>query len=241
MAEEPVPEAPGPAAADPGTQPRRRGAWRRWGWAGPVVGGLLGLIASSQAWWEIASSQGEATITGSDGTGGLSQSLIVVVAAGLLLLLVLRRTVGRIVVAVLLGLAGSGVAVLGLWHPAPSERKVLDVLRSVTLADDYTVRATAWPWVYGLAGLLVVAGVLVVRLRRDPTGVDRFDRGPVAHARPDDDPGTVWKALDAGVDPTVDVPGTPVDVPSSDPGGAAGAGAETMDPDVLPADEERQP
>lgn len=224
------------------------GNWRRWGWAGPVVGGLLGLIASSQAWWEITSSQGRATITGTDGTGGLSQSLIVVVAAGLLLLLVLRRTVGRIVVAVLLGLAASGVAVLGVWHPEPSERKVLDVLRSVTLADDYTVRATVWPWLYGVAGILVVAGVLVVRLRRDATTADRFDRAPVVRAQADDDPGTVWKALDAGVDPTVDDPNPAVDdpdterdVPTRDPGGAKAGGAETMDSDVLPADEERQP
>lgn len=231
------------------------GNWRRWGWAGPVVGGLLGLIASSQSWWEIASSQGRATITGTDGTGGLSQSLVVVVAAGLLLLLVLRRTIGRIVVAVLLVVAGGGVAVLGMWHPEPSERKVLDVLRSVTLADEYTVRATVWPWLYGVAGLLVVAGVLVVRLRRDATTADRFDRAPVLRAQADDDPGTVWKALDAGVDPTVDDLDSPEDdlnntvddpeaerdVPTRDPGGAQAGGAETMDSEVLPADEERQP
>lgn len=219
---------------------RRGTSWRRWGWAGPVAGGLLGLVTSSQAWWEIASSQGAATITGTDGTGGLSQSLMVVVGAGLLLLLVLRRTVGRVVVATLLGLAGAGMAVVGFWHPQPSERKVLDVLRSVTLADDYTVDATAWPWLYGVAGVLVLAGVLVVRLRRDPAGADRFDRSAVTRARADDDPGTVWKALDAGVDPTVDEPTDASDVPSRDPGGASGAGAETMDPDVLPVDEERQ-
>ncbi len=83
-----------------------------------LVAGLLALVASAQSWWRAVGDRGPAglrgtvTFTGADATGGLSQALAIVVLVGVLLALVLAIR-GRRVLAVLLALAGLGVAAVG--------------------------------------------------------------------------------------------------------------------------------
>jgi Tryptophan-associated transmembrane protein (Trp_oprn_chp) len=68
---------------------------------------------------------------------------------------------------------------------------------------------TVWPWIFALAGALVLVGAVVMLLRAAhwPVSSDRFQRQPSAQlADLADDPAGVWRALDAGFDPTSDPP-----------------------------------
>lgn len=173
--------------------------------AGLLVGGLLGIVASSQPWWRATGDGADVPFTGSDSTAGLSQALVIVGLAGTLLVLALRVR-GKQVVAVLLALAGLGMAVTGALRLRPTSAAVLTKLREITLADQYALQPTAWTWVYATAGLLMAVGAVTMLLRapRWPQRVDRFERtGVVAdEITPDTDSSVIWKAMDAGVDPT---------------------------------------
>ena len=88
----------------------------------------------------------------------------------------------------------------------------------VSLADQFALLGTGWPYVYGVAGLLVVAASVLMTLTapRWPSRAGRFERpGTGTSATPpsgatepglatDDDPASLWRQLDAGVDPTVE-------------------------------------
>lgn len=188
-----------------------------------AAGGLGGLVLAAQAWWRLtgrdldpSSSAGagvQTTISGTTATGGLAQALAVCVLAATLLALVLRH-VGRRVVAVACLLLGLGMAVLGGWHPQPDATIVQTALRQVTLADDAVLRSDVWVWGYLAAGLVTVAGAVVMLLRcgtwpsrarryESPTSA-RTRTGSYARGRPvvGDDPDTWWRAMSAGVDPT---------------------------------------
>ena len=54
--------------------------------AGFVVGAALGLVAGSQPWWRAEAAGLDASFSGTESTGGISQALAFVVAAGALLL-----------------------------------------------------------------------------------------------------------------------------------------------------------
>jgi hypothetical protein len=85
----------------------------------------------------------------------------------------------------------------------------------VSLADQFALLGTAWPYVYAVAGLLVLAaaGVMALTAPRWPSRASRFERpgtgGPgaaaatVADGARDEDPAALWRLLDAGLDPTV--------------------------------------
>jgi uncharacterized membrane protein (TIGR02234 family) len=72
------------------------------------------------------------------------------------------------------------------------------------LTGNVTVHPNAW-WVISLAGgvLLAAAGLLTVaRGRRWPGMSTRYDRPGAAPPPRNDDPASLWKALDRGDDPT---------------------------------------
>jgi uncharacterized membrane protein (TIGR02234 family) len=189
--------------------------------AGLLLGAGLALVAGAQPWWRAVGEGVSVKFSGTDATAGLSQALAVVVLAGTLLALVLRAH-GRRVVAVLLGLAGTGAILLGALRPRPSAGAVRSQVREVSLADQFALEPTTWPWVFALAGLVVLgaAALMLTTTGSWPVRTARFDRARVAAAgrRPDlDDPAAVWRSLDAGVDPTAG-PDEPA------PGESAGAG-----------------
>lgn len=170
-----------------------------------VLGGVLTLVTGAQPWWRATGEGVAVAFTGTETTAGLSQALGVVALAGWLLVLVLR-TRGRQVVGVLLGLAGAGAVLVGVLRQRPSAAEVRTQVREVSLADQFGLLATGWSYGYAAAGLLVLAGGLLVLLTAPhwPRRPDRFTRENAVRAvRVDtDDPAAVWRAQDAGLDPT---------------------------------------
>jgi uncharacterized membrane protein (TIGR02234 family) len=175
-----------------------------------LIGGVAALVASAQAWWRASGAQVSVRFTGSESTAGLSQALPVVVVVGTVLLLVLGVR-GRRVVAVLLALLAAGVIVVGALRRRPSPDAVRTQVREVTLADQFALVGTAWPWLYAAAGAVVLAGAVLIMVtvgRWTPTR-DRFQRTDAVPPErlvdlASEDPAAVWKAMDAGLDPTVD-------------------------------------
>lgn len=174
---------------------------------GLLLGGGLGVVAAAQPWWRAVGQDVSVKFSGQDVTAGLSQALAVVTLAGALLILVLRSR-GRRVVGMLLSCAGLGIAVVGALRVRPSSDAVLTQVREVSLANQFALVPTPWPWVYAVAGVLVVIGAVltVLTAARWPVRADRFTRTerPVQPVSASDEPADVWKALDAGMDPTVD-------------------------------------
>ena len=202
---------------------RDRGAGlRSLALGGLAVGAVLALVAGSRAWWRAAGSGVSVAFPGTEATGGLAQALALVVLAGALLGLVLRSR-GRRVLGVLLVLAGAGVVVLGLTRPRPASGTVRSRVLEVSLADQFALVGTPWPYVYGAAGLLVAgaAAVMTLTAARWPSRAARFERpGTVepgqpaglhapAVSRPEEDPASLWRLQDAGVDPTAQAEGPP--------------------------------
>ncbi|OYO19254.1 hypothetical protein CGZ93_12765 [Enemella dayhoffiae] len=190
--------------------PRAGSAGRRtraYALGGLALGSLLGLVLSSVPW----QAAGEFRVSGNEYTGSLAVVLAAVVAAGTLLALLLRP-VGRRILAVPLALAGIGMLLTGLpvVGRGPTRRELAE--------GTFVVGGeTAAPWAYAVCGLIVLAAALLMLLRAQtwPRPADRFDRQRVAaETTADDDPNEVWKALDAGHDPTVDDPAEP---PSAGP------------------------
>lgn len=173
---------------------------------GLAVGAVLALVAASRAWWRAAGTGVSVSFPGTEATGGLAQALALVVLAGALLGLVVRSR-GRRVLGVLLALAGAGVVVLGVLRPRPSSSTVQSRVLQVSLADQFALVGTPWPYVYAAAGALVLAAAVLMTATaaRWPTRAARFERSPGAAAAVDpDDPATLWRSLDAGVDPTTE-------------------------------------
>jgi uncharacterized membrane protein (TIGR02234 family) len=175
-----------------------------------LAGGGLALIASVQPWWrgvgEAAMVDGGATLTGSQATGGLSQALGIVALAGTLLMLALRSR-GRRVVAALLLLIGVGIVLVGGYGLQPRPNAVRGQLGHIGLLDTLGLTATAWPWIFAVAGLPIAAGAALTMITAGswPAGSGRFqpDSGTPPPAM-SEEPVELWKAMDAGVDPTTD-------------------------------------
>ena len=163
------------------------------------------------------------SFTGTEATTGLSQALAVVTLAGTLLVLVLHAK-GRRVLAVLLAAVGLGLALVGALRVPPRGDAVRSRMREVSLVDQYALAPTGWPWVFAAAGVLVVLGAsaLLVGAPHWSGSATRFERptsGPEGTAPPADlseDPAALWKALDAGIDPT-NTPGHGLDDPPPAP------------------------
>jgi uncharacterized membrane protein (TIGR02234 family) len=196
---------------------------------GLLAGAALSFLAGSQPWWRAAADGLHATFSGTESTGGMSQALALVVAAGALLLLTLSVR-GRRVVAALLALVGASMAVLGLIRLRPTAEAVRDQVRTISLADQFSLSATVWPWIYAAGGVLVVLAAMITVLRSSdwPRRITRFERvAPVSS--PSEDPAEVWQAMDAGLDPTADFPAVPARRPDPDVHG--GTPRDTMERD----------
>jgi uncharacterized membrane protein (TIGR02234 family) len=172
-----------------------------------LAGGALAIIASAQPWWRASAAEGVVVkLTGTQATGGLSQALAIVALAGTLLLLALRGN-GRRIVGALLLLVGVGLVFAGGLRPQPSPGAVRSQVRDVSLADAFSLSATAWPWIFAFSGVFVAVGAAITMITAGswPTRSDRFQPG-LNHAlsTSSDDPAELWKAMDAGVDPTAD-------------------------------------
>ena len=169
-----------------------------------LAGAALALIASAQPWWRGLGDGTAVKVTGSQATGGLSQALAIVALAATLLMLALRSR-GRRVVAALLLLFGVGTALTGGFWLQPRPNVVRGQLGHAGVFDDLGLTATAWPWLYALAGVLIAAAAVLTMICAAswPNGSDRFEKGP-GKVQASDDPAELWKAMDAGVDPTTD-------------------------------------
>ncbi|NLT29124.1 MAG: Trp biosynthesis-associated membrane protein [Propionibacterium sp.] len=176
---------------------------RTLGLAGLVVAAVAAGVIATRPWWTIHTEGPPIPMTGTTSTGGLAAGLALIVAGGVPLLLLLRP-VGRRVVAVVQALAGVGMVLTGAMPTTPGEELVRTQLRQHTLAGATGVESTGWPVGYLIAGLVAVAaaGVVLAGAGRWPTRGDRFDRRSVDATS--DDPHEVWKALDAGIDPTAE-------------------------------------
>jgi uncharacterized membrane protein (TIGR02234 family) len=171
-----------------------------------IIGGVLALICSVQPWWRADGQGVVVKFSGTQATTGLSQALAIVALAGTLLLLVLR-TRGRRVVGALLLLVGAAIAIVGGLRLQPSAEAVRSRVREVSLTDASQLTATVWPWVFALSGVLVAGGAVLTMITASawPSASDRFQAGVAGpEDSASDDPAQLWKAMDAGVDPTTD-------------------------------------
>ncbi|TFV66773.1 UNVERIFIED_ORG: TIGR02234 family membrane protein [Bacillus sp. AZ43] len=171
---------------------------------GAVVAGVLALVAGGQAWAESTIERRPPlppvveTLSGSDAAPLVPAAGLVLLAAGLALLAV--RAAGRVVVGLLVAVAGGVLA----WSGG---RALGDGLE--TAAGEAVEVSAGWPVLALLAGALGAAvGLLVVVRGRSWPGMGRrYERGPGPEAprRPRSDEERAqdaWKALDRGEDPT---------------------------------------
>jgi uncharacterized membrane protein (TIGR02234 family) len=181
-----------------------------------LIGGAVALIGSGQPWWRAAGEGFVLKFSGTQATGGLTQALAIVALAGTLLMLALR-TRGRRIIGALLVLVGVGLAVVGGLGVRPSADAVGSQVHGVSLAD--TLSATVWPWIFDVSGVLVTVGAVltVITAGTWPSRPDRFRPGSSRSEAPaSDDPAELWKAMDAGVDPTTDPSADTAKVPYPD-------------------------
>jgi hypothetical protein len=123
----------------------------------------------------------------------LIRALALVALAGAVLILVLQVG-GRRVVGLLLGVLGLAMATAAALLPEP---------------------AVPWRIGYASGGALVAFGGLLTMITsgRWPIPPDRFRRSEGGASPDPADPADLWRAMDAGLDPTVDP-----DVRKTDPG-----------------------
>ena len=147
--------------------------------------------------------------SGTQATGGLSQALAIVVLAGTFLMLALRSR-GRRVIGALLVLVGVGLALVGGLGLRPRADAISSQVHQVSLTDTLQLTATVWPWVFAVSGVLVTVGAVLTMITAGswPSRSDRFRPGSRRSEVPAaQDPAELWKAMDAGVDPTTDASG----------------------------------
>jgi uncharacterized membrane protein (TIGR02234 family) len=189
------------------------------------------VVSTAQPWWRAAGGTASVTFKGTEATGGLSQALALVTLAGTLLVLVLT-TAGRRVVALLLAAVGTGTVLVGALRLRPTRDAVRTRMREVSLIDQYALTPTNWPWIFAVAGLVVACGSVLLWVGAPHWSLrpDRFERGGAEPALPgSDDPAGVWRALDAGLDPTAEAEGSDTP-PLHDPDVRIGEAGDTMGP-----------
>jgi uncharacterized membrane protein (TIGR02234 family) len=170
-----------------------------------LIGGALALVGSAQTWWRATDEGVVLRFSGTQVTGGLSQALAIVALAGTLLMLALRPR-GRRVVGTLLLLVGSGLAVVGVLGLQPSADPVGSEVHGVSLAETFQLSRTVWPWLFAVSGALVAIGAVLTMITAGswPARSSRFQPGQSrAEVQATEDPAALWKALDAGADPTI--------------------------------------
>lgn len=171
-----------------------------------AVGGGLLLLAASQPWAQVSVSgvTGSARPVSAAAAGASPAGLGLLGLAGVAGLFATRRR-GRVLIGVLLLLAGAGAIAL-----AVHDRAGLAVAASLAGPDAAIVGGrlvvNAWPWVAVAGGALLAAGGLLVTVRgmRWAALSQRHDAPatePEQAAEPDP-AAAAWDALDRGDDPT---------------------------------------
>jgi uncharacterized membrane protein (TIGR02234 family) len=184
-----------------------------------AAGAALALLASGQVWSHATASfaQGGLPVKAEGGdVTGLPSALALVGLAALVAVFAVRRA-GRVLVAALLALCGTGTlaaALLGAGDSGALEEKAARASGLARTGID-AVHVSAWPYLSAAGGaLLLLAGVLALRYGAawpSMSGSARYERtertprrlGGAAPAPVDPDrPEDLWKALDRGEDPT---------------------------------------
>lgn len=186
-----------------------------------VVGAAVVLLTTSRDWLRVSLPQAHPLPTTVEHLAGGAlvpgaRPLALVGLAGVAALFAARRS-GRILVGMLVLLAGAGVVILTGRLIADSAGSVarLELARSVRLPGVGRPHLGPWPWLCLAGGLLIAtAGLLVsVRGRRWATLSSAYDAPsgtPSARRLPEGsepEPAevgekAVWDALDRGEDPT---------------------------------------
>jgi uncharacterized membrane protein (TIGR02234 family) len=181
---------------------------RALAFGGLFIGSSLALLASQQPWWRATGEGVVLSVSGTEATGGLGQALAIVALSGTLLMLALQ-TRGRRMAGGLLLLVGIGLTVVGILGLQPSADAVRGQAHEVSLAESFDLSVTVWPWAFTAGGAMVAVAAVLTTITAGTWAArsDRFQSAPSkAEAVASDEPVELWKALDAGVDPTADSP-----------------------------------
>jgi uncharacterized membrane protein (TIGR02234 family) len=119
------------------------------------------------------------------------------------------QTRGRRMIGGLLLLVGIGLTVVGILGLQPSADAVRGQVHEVSQAETFNLTVTVWPWIFTGAGMPVAVAAVLTMITAGSWAVrsDRFQAAPSkAEAVASEDPVELWKALDAGLDPTADSP-----------------------------------
>ena len=169
---------------------------------GCVLSGAVALFAVGRVWLHYTVPRTGLADLSSAATGhataGAAGTLALVVLAGVVVLPA-TRGVGRRIAGVLIALSGVGIGYLAVLTIAFTTDQL-----GAPEANTYTDgRATAWPWIALVAGVVAVAtgvfaaiasgGWPAMGRRYESTG--SANRGPVAET-------SIWDRLDEGDDPT---------------------------------------
>jgi uncharacterized membrane protein (TIGR02234 family) len=187
-------------ASTASTPPGRRGLGIAV--AGCVLGGAVALFAVGRVWLHYDVPRDgladlRATATG-HAAAGVAATLALVVLAGVVVLPA-TRGLGRRIAGAVIALAGLGISYLAVLTIAVTTAQL-----AVPAGSTYTHgRATAWPWIAAIAGVVAIAtGVFAtVASGRWPAMGRRYEsagsakRGPVTET-------SLWDRLDEGDDPT---------------------------------------
>ena len=183
-----------------------------------ATGIALAIISGYLPWALIIEPQARTEIPGRETTGGLALALTLVAAAGGLLIMVLGSR-GRRVVGGIVGLVGTGMVLTGLLLHDPSPGRVNRVSEATSFDIAPAVSVGVGPWLYVSAGVLLVAGAVLTIVHSPgwPSRSRRFER-PESSPPPvvTDDPVALWRAMDAGLDPTTEVDDPPGERADSD-------------------------
>jgi uncharacterized membrane protein (TIGR02234 family) len=195
---------------------------------GAAVAGALALVSGGQAWAAVTAERQAplppvvAVLSGADAAPLVPAMGLVLLAAAVALLAV--RSVGRVVVGLLMAVAGGVLA----WSGVRALTGTLDASVAGIPAGGTTTDVTAvWPVLAAVAGVLGAAtGLLVVLRGRTWPGMGRrYERGtgaaatdttatdttatdttaadtPARTETDEDRAQSAWKALDRGEDPT---------------------------------------
>lgn len=166
----------------------------------PIIGlaalsGLAAVVLATAPWYRL----GALSLTGRQVTGGLVPTLGWATLALTGLVLTLKR-LGRVLAGVALVALGAGSIATAVGQRRPSA----DLLMHQGMTGAQGTITLAWVGLLVAGALTVLAGAgLAVTSRQWPERVARYQRRPVADEQSSLD---AWKALDAGLDPTEDVP-----------------------------------
>ncbi|WP_314172789.1 TIGR02234 family membrane protein [Streptomyces winkii] len=184
-----------------------------------AAGAALALLADGQVWSHATASfaQGGLPVKAEGGdVTGLPSALALVGLAALVAVFAVRRA-GRVLVAALLALCGTGTLAAGLLGADGTDALKQKAAEASGLARTgiEAVHVSAWPYVSAGGGaLLLLAGVLALRYGPawpSMSGSTRYERTERPSRRPrggagapvdPDRPEDLWKALDRGEDPT---------------------------------------